>query len=272
LTYFSAYHQIVTLRSAAAILFFALIPGLVSASGFYETGTETEFTIHVDSTSAASLYPDREPPKLSAFSPEDSPKALIIHADPRNDTLTAAARDGMVQFLISEGWEVEVRNLYDDDFNPVASAEEISFQKPSQGDIDPQIAEYQDLIRMADALILIYPLWWKQPPAILKGWQDRVFTYGFAYEFVNNSPDSVISLLAGKKILIINVVASSRDMYEDQGFLRYLDMADESLFGVSGMDLTERHIIYSSTDLDMEEKKECIDELSGLISLIEPLF
>lgn len=233
---------------------------------------EREMIINIDTGSGASHYPDREPGNPSRFSPEKSPKALIIHADPTADNLTGAARDSMAGFLVSEGWEVEVRSLYDDNFNPVASAEEVSFQKPSQNDIDPKIAEYQDLIRKADALILVYPLWWKQPPAILKGWQDRVFTYGFAYEFVNNSPDSVISLLAGKKILIINVVASSQEIYEDQGYLKYLDMADASLFGVSGMSLSQRHIIYSSTNLNMAEKKECLDELSGLVSLIEPLY
>lgn len=259
-------------RPFITLLFLVLVPGLIAAAGYSEPGVDREMIIKIDTSSGASLYPDREPGTLTSFSPEKSPKALIIHADPRPDNLTGAARDNIAEFLVSEGWEVEVRSLYDEAFNPVASAEELSFQKPSQNDIDPQITEYQDLIKRADALILVYPLWWKQPPAIMKGWQDRVFTYGFAYEFVNNSPDSVISLLAGKKILIINVVASSRDSYEDQGYLRYLDMADASLFGVSGMELTQRHIIYSSTNMDMDEKKECLDELSGLVSLIEPLY
>lgn len=259
-------------RINLALFVLILVPGLIAAAGYSETGMDREMTIRIDTVSGASLYPDREPGNLNRFSPEKSPKTLIIHADPMSDNLTGAARDSMAGFLISEGWEVEVRSLYDDNFNPVASAEEVSFQKPSQNDIDPQIAEYQDLIRKADALILVYPLWWKQPPAILKGWQDRVFTYGFAYEFINNSTDSVVSLLAGKKILIINVVASSQEVYEDQGYLDYLDMADASLFGVSGMELTQRHIIYSSTNLNMAEKKECLDELAGLVSLIEPLY
>ena len=256
----------------AATLFFILIPGLIAAAGFSESRMETGMMIPIDTTTGASLYPDRTAANPPAFSPENMPKALIIHADPRTDTLTAAARDSMANLLASDGWEVEVRSLYEDGFDPVATAEEVSFQKPSRNGIDPQVAQYQDLIRKADALILVYPLWWIQPPAILKGWQDRVFTYGFAYEFVNNSPDSVISLLAGKKILIINVVASSKDVYEDQGYLRYLDLADESLFGISGMELTDRHIIYSSTGLDMVEKKECLEELSSLISLIEPWY
>ena len=259
-------------KLAFTALLLVLIPGLTAAAGYSESRLEAGMTITIDATTGASLYSDRIVTNPPAFSPENKPKALIIHADPRNDTLTAAARNSMANLLASDGWEVEVRSLYEDGFNPVATAEEISFQKPSQSSIDPQVAQYQDLIRKADALILIYPLWWIQPPAILKGWQDRVFTYGFAYEFVNNSPDSIISLLAGKKILIINVVASSKDVFEDQGYLRYLNLADESLFGISGMDLTERYIIYSSTGLDMEEKNECLEDLSSLISLIEPWY
>lgn len=259
-------------RKSFTLLFLILVPGLIAAAGFSDSGKNQEMTVRIDTSTGASLYPDGESGNIGGFSLEESPKALIVHADPASDNLTSAARDSMAGFLVSRGWEVEVRSLYDDAFNPVASAEEVSFQKHSQNEIDPQVAEYQDLIRKADAIILVYPLWWKQAPAILKGWQDRVFTYGFAYEFVNNSTDSVISLLAGKKMLIINVVASSKEIYKDQGYLKYLDMADASLFGVSGMDLTQRHIIYSSTNMDMNEKKECLDELSGLISLIEPQF
>ncbi len=279
-----AYHQIVSLihsgkfeKLAVALLILIFIPGLIAAAGFTEnipeSGTiEGRLVVSIDTITGASTYPDLEEASTRSFSTDRLPKVLIIHADPVNDNLTAAIRDSMANNLASLGWEVEIRSLYEDSFNPVASAEEISFQKLSSAGTDPLVAQYQSLIKKADALVLVYPLWWKQPPAILKGWQDRVFSYGFAYEFVNNSPDSVISLLAGKKILIINVAASSKEVYEDQGYLHYLDLADASLYVASGMELTGRHIIYSSTGLNMKEKKECLDDLTDLVSLIEPSY
>ncbi|MCK5734840.1 MAG: NAD(P)H-dependent oxidoreductase [Spirochaetaceae bacterium] len=253
------------------------VPGFIDAAGISESvsdnrNMENRLVVTIDSISGASLYPGEQLTGTNPFMPGDVLKALIIHADPKSDNLTAAVRDRMVDILISQGWEVEVRSLYEDSFNPVASADEVSFQKSEGNSIDPQVAEYQSLITQADALVLVYPLWWNQPPAILKGWQDRVFSYGFAYEFVNNSPDSVISLLAGRKVFIINSAASSKDVYEDHDYLHYLDLADASLYGVSGIELAGRHIIYSSTLMGMDDKKACLEELSNLVSLIEPSY
>ena len=236
---------------------------------------ENRLVISIDSITGSSLYVDDEeeqPMKTRSFSPGHIPKALIIHADPGSHNLSAAVRDRMAEILVSRGWEVEVRNLYEDSFNPVATAEEVSFSKHTEDSLDPQVLEYQTLVKQADALILVYPLWWKQPPAMLKGWQDRVFSYGFAFEFVNNSPDSVISLLAGKKALIINLAAGSGTSFEDQEFLHYLDMADASLYGISGIELAGRHVIFSSGTMDREEKKAALDNLSDLVPLIEPSY
>ena len=236
---------------------------------------ENRLVISVDSITGSSLYvydEDEQPMNTRSFSPGRIPKALIIYADPESHNLSAAARDRMAELLVSRGWEVEVRNLYEEAFNPVATAEEVSFSKNAGVSSDPQVAEYQILVKQADALILVYPLWWKQPPAMLKGWQDRVFSYGFAYEFVNNSPDSVISLLAGKKVLIINVAADSRTSYRDREYLHYLNMADASLYGLSGIELAGRHVIFSSGTMNNEEKKAALDNLSDLIPLIEPSY
>ncbi len=99
------------LKKPAAALFLILIPGLLAAAGFSDSKIDTGMIISIDSTTGASLYPDRTAANPPAFSPDNMPKALIIHADPRSDTLTAAARDGMANMLASEGWEVEVRSL-----------------------------------------------------------------------------------------------------------------------------------------------------------------
>jgi len=277
MVFFTRSARLVQYVSPAVLLLLA--PLFVSAAGMSDPESRNgipanQLVVSVDSISSASLYrvDDNYDYGIRPFSSGKSPKALIIHADPKSNNLTAAIRDHMADILVSHGWEVEVRSLYEDSFNPVATAEEVSFHKPSEGSIDPQVAEYQALIKQADALILVYPLWWKQAPAMLKGWQDRVFSYGFGYEFVNNSPNSVISLLAGKKALIINVAASSRNIYEEQGYLHYLDLADASLYGACGIELTGRHIIYSSTAMGMEEKASCLDELSGLLPLIKPSY
>jgi NAD(P)H dehydrogenase (quinone) len=260
------------LRCLHSLFSFFLIAYCLGANGINDSSAGSASNeIVVDTGTRASFYPIEEFDNLPGFSSSTAPKALIIHADPKRDSVTSAARDSMAEYLAMKGWELEVHSLYEEGFNPVASEEEAAFFGPAPETTDPVIQMYQRLIREANALVLVYPLWWKQPPAILKGWQDRVFTYGFAYEFVRRSPDSIVSLLTGKKVLFINVVASTEEVYNDQGYLRYLGLADQSLYGAGGMEIAERHIIYLSDCMDISEKRASLKELSNLVSLIEPV-
>lgn len=67
-------------------------------------------------------------------------------------------------------------------------------------DHDPSTARYREIITNSDLLVFIYPIWWSGMPAILKGFIDRVFMRGFAYEYKGMLPHG---LLAGKKAWII---------------------------------------------------------------------
>jgi NAD(P)H dehydrogenase (quinone) len=250
-----------------------MMPGLSAAAGSVDDSLSSVTLINADRAGAdtgsgASYYPVSGVIHSPGFSDGNSPKALIIHADPATDNLVAAARDYMAGYLVSDGWDVAVRSLYEDHFDPLAGETRLSYTAPPTAASNPDVSEYQKLIREADALILVYPLWWKQPPAMLKGWQDRVFSYGFAYEFVDGVQESVVSLLPGKKLLIINVVAGSRKMYEELGYLRYLNFADRTLFGASGMEFSGRHIIYSATDIGLDEKTRCLEELADLAGFL----
>lgn len=227
--------------------------------------------VSVDGVASASTFPILRAPELGGFTATSMPKALVVHVDPHENTLTAAARDRIAMLLMNEGWEVVIRDLYRSGFDPVARAEEISFNSKVVAERPPEIRADQDLVRDADALILIYPLWWKQPPAMMKGWMDRIFTYGFAYEFVEGSQDSLVSLLAGKTVFTINVVASHEGVFKDLGYEEYLDMADRSLFDFSGIEVLGRHIIYSSTDMDLAAKAACLEDLATLTVLLNPV-
>ena len=83
----------------------------------------------------------------------------------------------MVQTLEAGGYEVIFHDLYQEKFDPVLPVGEIGKDAPLPDVIARQSAE----VAAADGIIIIHPSWWGQPPAILKGWLDRVLRLDVAY-------------------------------------------------------------------------------------------
>ncbi len=92
-------------------------------------------------------------------------------------------------------------DLYRMGFNAVLSAEELAADGTSCP-VSTDVSLAQDDIRWADALTVIYPLWWLSMPAIMKGYIDRVFSRGFAYE---SHSGIVRGLLCGKSAVLITI-------------------------------------------------------------------
>lgn len=115
---------------------------------------------------------------------------LIVYAHPRKESFNHAIMETAVQGLQEKGHEVVVRDLYAMEFEPVISNSEIL------GGIGEDIEQEQEYLKWADVIIFIYPIWWTGLPAIVKGYIERVFTYGFAYRYVNGEQ---MGLLKGKK-------------------------------------------------------------------------
>lgn len=120
---------------------------------------------------------------------------LIVHAHPEPRSLNAALKDVAVSTLLDAGHSVEVSDLYSmrwkaaadaDDFTERQAGERLRYGADSRqafesGTLSADIRDEQAKLVRADALILQFPLWWFAPPAILKGWIDRVMSNGFGY-------------------------------------------------------------------------------------------
>jgi putative NADPH-quinone reductase len=92
--------------------------------------------------------------------------------------------------------------LYAEQFDPILPAQEI----PSVSALPPQLMTHCDEIAEADGIIIVHPNWWGQPPAILKGWVDRVFRTGVAYSFLegDNGEGVPIGLLKAHTAVVFN--------------------------------------------------------------------
>jgi NAD(P)H dehydrogenase (quinone) len=126
----------------------------------------------------------------------------VILGRPNKGSFNHAIAAAAVETLEQNGYEVYFHDLYDEKFDPLLSIEEI----PKDASLSPGIERYCKEITRSEGIIIIHPNWWGQPPAILKGWIDRVIRPGVAYEFIENDKGEgvPIGLLTAKAALVFN--------------------------------------------------------------------
>lgn len=114
-----------------------------------------------------------------------SKRFLVVQAHPLKGSLCSRFGSLVVEQISTSGHELKILDLYDRDFEARLSRQERQNYYEELYDSSAVIDDAQALIS-ADVLILIFPTWWFGLPAILKGWIDRVFVPGVAYD---HSPD-----------------------------------------------------------------------------------
>lgn len=122
----------------------------------------------------------------------------VVLAHPHTESFNHAIVNQVLSSLKEKGHDVVFHDLYKEEFNPILSYEEMG-KNPQ---IPPVIQKHMDEVVKADGLIVIHPNWWGQPPAILKGWMDRVLAYGVAYRF--SETGQPLGLLKARKGLVFN--------------------------------------------------------------------
>jgi len=175
-------------------------------------------------------------------------KHLIIYAHPNPESLNHSILDTAVNTLRKNGHEVTVRDLYKLDFQPVLKPEDTEAMKAGKTPND--IKTEQEFISEADAITFIYPIWWTGLPAILKGYVDRVFAYGFAYM---PGAEGIVKLLKGKKGLIINTHGTPTEVYDEIGMTAGLKVTSGiGIFDFTGIETVE-HLLFGSIGYLEEE-------------------
>lgn len=167
-----------------------------------EEADVTSGASEVDATTSASIVPSEfvQTYESKGFTTGDAKKALFVVGDPRKDSVNYdLARTAMKHFE-ENGVEVEVRDLYDMNFNPVLMPEEFYYAKDGNGEPTADIKKEQELVSQADYIIFAYPNWHDTPNAIVKGYMEKVFAKKFAYQDTENGLEG---MLKGKSIYTI---------------------------------------------------------------------
>lgn len=108
---------------------------------------------------------------------------LMITAHPNEDSYHHAVAAAAQRGLRRAGHDVTRLDLYALGFRPEMSQEERAAYHEEEPLIEPMTAEHAALAQRVDAMVFVYPTWWSGPPAVLKGWLDRVLVTGVAFRF-----------------------------------------------------------------------------------------
>ena len=154
--------------------------------------------------------------------------AHIVLAHPEPKSFNAHLSQVACQTLEAQGWEVSASNLYDMGFDPCERPEHyVSRQKPGRFDVQAEqhhasghgtipdgIAAEIKLLDRADLVVLQYPMWWHLPPAMLKGWLDRVLIFGEVYASTKRFEKG---RFVGKRAMLSVTVGTSQETYAFDG-------------------------------------------------------
>lgn len=162
-------------------------------------------------------------------------KHAVVFAHPKLRSLTATVAETYAEAARGLGHEAIVRDLYRMEFDPCLKAGEIPGPEGHQAAPDVQ-AERKRLADV-DVFAFVYPLWFNAPPAILKGYVDRVFSMGFGYEPGAGGSEP---LLGGRRLISFTTSGAPEHWVRDTGALSALHtLFDNHLAGVCGLTVAD---------------------------------
>lgn len=141
------------------------------------------------------------------------PLHAVILAHPDDDSFNAAVARTYCETVRELGHEAVLRDLYRIGFNPVLKKQEQP--RPDKFVMSNDVATELAAIEKAETFVLVYPIWFSAPPAILKGYVDRVFGTGFSYGAIRDRDRH--RFMGGKQLLSITTSGNSLQWLDEQG-------------------------------------------------------
>ena len=186
-------------------------------------------------------------------------KISVILGHPKRGSFNHAIARAAVHALKTGGHEVAFHDLYQEAFDPVLPDVEL----PKTAVVPTLIMRHCDEIAAADGIVIVHPNWWGQPPAIVKGWIDRVIRPGVAYEFKEgDSGEGIpVGLLRAKSALIFNT-SNTEAQREQEVFGDPLERIwKDCIFGLCGVKQVNRRtfgVMVMSTE---QQREAWLDEV-----------
>ena len=189
--------------------------------------------------------------------------ALLIIANPGESSFSHAMADVAEHALIEHGYKLFRHDLYAEGFNPVQPTGEQSNSTSGDALVEQHCLDLQ----AADLILVFHPNWWSSPPAILKGWLDRVFRLNTAYAY----PPGVgyegvpVGLLTARKALVFNTSNTPQER-EAAVFGDPLEsLWRTSVFGLCGVNEVVRRVFAPIASSTPAQRQLWLTEVAALV-------
>ncbi|MFI6285803.1 NAD(P)H oxidoreductase [Streptomyces sp. NPDC051018] len=167
-------------------------------------------------------------------------RTLLVLAHPRGDALTTQVAERTRHRLEAAGHTIDLLDLYAEDFDPRLTPPDEPDWENRDKVYSPEVRAHMARIEAADDIVVVFPVWWFSLPAVLKGWIDRVWNYGFAYG--RSKPR-----LAGKRMLWLGLAGYSGEAFAKKGMVEVVDrQLRVGISEFSGIDQVVVHLLYGS--------------------------
>ncbi|MHC5125875.1 NAD(P)H-dependent oxidoreductase [Pseudomonas inefficax] len=189
--------------------------------------------------------------------------ALIVvgHHDPQS--LTHALARQIADGLANTGHSSEIADLASEGFDPRFGLADHAVHR-RQAAPPTDVLREQARIERADALVLVYPIYWWSLPALLKGWVERVFSNGWAFDYEEGI---TVKKLRGMKVHLVGVAGADSGTFERHGYGEAMRVQIEhGIFDYCGAE------VLSSTLLDDSEGAAPAAHLHTARTLGEQMF
>ena len=206
---------------------------------------------------------------------------VYAHQDP--SSFGAAMHNRALSFFEKRGDTVVVSDLYASGFHAVAAKWDFKVSggphenymmeqkrvadKDAGGSFAEDIKQEIERIRAADVIVVEFPLWWSAPPAIMKGWFDKVFALGIAWDGDHRYSNG---FLRGKQVLVISGAGDPERNYQPDGVHRatvtqHLYPLLHSTLAHAGLDVLKPFYAYDLTIASEQERHEILNSLGGYL-------
>lgn len=192
--------------------------------------------------------------------------ALLVSASPNPDSFIHALARAATSALVAAGYRVCAHDLYEENFSPVLSVRETSNTLSA----DPLVELHCAELSQADLVVVLHPNWWGQPPAIMKGWVDRVFRPGVAYGYPPGVPPhgEPVGLLKARAAIIFNTSNTPADR-EASAFGDPLDnLWKRCVFGLCGVGRVERSMYGPMSGSGAEQREAWLVDAAALVTRV----
>jgi len=194
-------------------------------------------------------------------------KHAVILAHPKSSSFCASIAKTCIEELGALGHAADLRDLYAMDFDPRLRAEEIPSDQGFRA--GPDVIAERKRLGDVDSFIFVYPFWFNAPPAILKGYVDRVFSlkFGYAPGFGGTEP-----LLRGKTLMSISTSGAPDQWVNSTGALKTLmagfDMHFAAVCGLTVLD--HMHLGGIVSNMQEESALEIMEQVQAKLRTMFP--